>query len=164
MNLQRLFDQMLITELETAYASAVAAQDPDALAELFTEDAVLDYYTSAEPVRGRAAIREFFAATLPRTAPRPVLPFEEFAFSTPLVANLTVVIDGDRAVADSLGLPAHAGNVAGAGEVLLRLVSNHDELRRTTEGWLIYRRRHAKLWSVRLAADAPFEVGPSATR
>ena len=50
MDLQELSDRMEIRDLVTAYTRAVDTQDWDALDEVFTSDAVLDYSSVGGPV------------------------------------------------------------------------------------------------------------------
>jgi uncharacterized protein (TIGR02246 family) len=59
--------------------------EPDAIAALFTEDAIWDGGTGGKAV-GRAAIREFFVAASGR-----------FPYAAHLVTNPIIAVDGDKA-------------------------------------------------------------------
>jgi ketosteroid isomerase-like protein len=62
-DLRRLLDRTAIVEVIHAYCDHVDRVDVDALVDLFTEDAVLDYGNSAL-FEGRAALRDLFGNRL----------------------------------------------------------------------------------------------------
>lgn len=53
-----------VAELIGDYLAAWEARDPDRIASLHTEDGVFHLHSAAEPVQGREAIRDAFAAFL----------------------------------------------------------------------------------------------------
>jgi ketosteroid isomerase-like protein len=56
-------DHLAVIDLLASYARAIDSGDPDAYADNFLEDAILDR-SVAEPLEGRAAIREWVAGLI----------------------------------------------------------------------------------------------------
>jgi uncharacterized protein (TIGR02246 family) len=98
---------------------------PDAIAALFTEDAVWDGGTGGKAV-GRAAIREFFVAASGR-----------FPYAAHLVTNPIIRVDGDQAAgAWRMLMPCILKD--GDGERSAMQCAEYDEVYRRVDGqWLI---------------------------
>jgi ketosteroid isomerase-like protein len=155
LSLDELSDRAEITDVVHRYAVGVAGRDVDLLVGLFTDDAVLDYY-GRPPLRGADEVRALFAGRVPPLDPdHEPYPFATHLASVPLVTNVLVEVDGDRAVVDSYCLATHAGTGEDGGRVVLRATRNLDRFVRTPGGWLIAERRHELAW----ALEAPAEVG-----
>lgn len=145
---EELADRAEIHDLVTRYALGVERRDVELLVALFTEDAVLDYY-GQEPIEGAERIREMFSGRLTHQ-PDPAHasgPLDAREVSTPVITNVVVELDGDRAHAESYALAIHAGPREDRRLVLVRGTRNRDDLVRTPKGWRIARRVHELLWS-----------------
>lgn len=59
-----------------AYGRAWESRDPEAVAELFSDDATYQETPFLEPMRGRSAIREYWALKVERAQERPQFSFE----------------------------------------------------------------------------------------
>ena len=66
MSLQEISDRFEITDLMVRYSHAVDTRQWDALAEIFSADAVIDYTAMGGPRGGVAEIAEFLSSTMPR--------------------------------------------------------------------------------------------------
>lgn len=117
---------------------------PDAIAALFTEDAVWDGGSGGKAA-GRAAIREFFVAASGR-----------FPYAAHLVTNPIIVVDGDRATGSwRMLMPCILKD--GDGERSAMNCAEYDEIYRRVNGrWFI---ASLKVQRRRLEfADAQWEV------
>lgn len=121
-------DRLAITDVIATYCDRLDAHDIDAVAELFTEDAVTDYGPGrGGEVVGRAAIRERIG--------RGQSAFERTHHQ---VGHSTVEVDGEHARAVSAAFTWHQ-RFTGERELLaLRYV---DEFARVDGAWRIARRR-----------------------
>ncbi len=98
-------------------AAAVDAREPDTLAALFTEDAVLTR-PSGEPLRGRAAIRDVYAQRPPTRITRHVVSNLRVTLAadghSARVQSLVLLWSGDEAdAAGAQGRPAKGPQVLG---------------------------------------------------
>jgi ketosteroid isomerase-like protein len=93
--------------------------DPDALADLFTEDAVYSVSKPEPPRRGRQEIREKFA-TLQRTKP----------WIVHYLANPLIEVDGDSATAEFKGIVQYLD-----GTMQWRYGTYQGRFVRTGSGW-----------------------------
>jgi hypothetical protein len=137
---QWLADIEEIKQLKARYAAACDDDyDPDAIAELFTEDAVWDGGMLGF-VETREGIREFFARAS-----------DVIAFAVHSVSNPLIEIEGDRARGQwYLHQPLTLKN----SEACFWLCAQyHDEYVRTAAGW---RFQHVK---VTVRAYSPYEEG-----
>jgi hypothetical protein len=142
---RRLADLEEIRTLKSLYCRWVdtgydaAGADPARFAELFTEDGVWE--VSAEPARGRDAIRERAAASQ--------------RFKLHLAANPIVELDGDRAEgAWHVLVPSTASD----GSAVWLAGTYDDAFVRTEEGW-----RFARV-TFHEAFLAPYDVGWGSTK
>lgn len=99
---------------------------PDALAALFTEDAVWDGGIRGR-FEGRAAIRAFFAKAS-----------EIFPYAAHLVTNPIIDIDGDRAIGLwRMIMPCTIRTPAGEDECTIQVSEYNETYRRENGRWLI---------------------------
>ena len=138
--LRVLEDLEELRKLKARYAAACDNHyDADAIAALFTDDAVWDGGTLGI-AEGRAAIRKFFARAS-----------EFFPFAMHNVMNPMIEIDGDRATAVwNLLQPA---TMAKGNQAVWLAATYHDEYARTGDGW-----RFARL-TVRTHFLTPYDEG-----
>jgi ketosteroid isomerase-like protein len=85
--LDELADRLAITELIHAYCFHFDLNEPDAVAALFTSDAVVDYGPEAETIVGSGAIAATIAVGLERT----------FAATSHHVSNIQISFEGPAA-------------------------------------------------------------------
>jgi ketosteroid isomerase-like protein len=124
-------DRQAITEVLIGYANALDARDWPALAELFTDDAEVDYSAEGGPVcRGAAEV----VADCERD-------FEGLDATHHLIGNILVSVVGDTATASSLVQAWHHRKGTAGGSDFLLAGSYQDELVRHEGAWLIRRRR-----------------------
>jgi ketosteroid isomerase-like protein len=122
----RAGDRLLIAELLYAYAYHFDRNEPEVVASLFTEDAVIDYGPEVPDIRGRATIADRI---------RPGLD-EIFAATSHHISNVSVTFAGaDDAVAVAYVYAwqrFHDGSPDGH-----LWAQYHTRVRRTAEGWRI---------------------------
>jgi ketosteroid isomerase-like protein len=130
-------DYIAIVDLAYRYARALDNQDWDTVAACFTEDAVAEFTTFSQPLRGRDEIvrsmrdgRQRYDATQHVTA-------------TPQIS-----VDGDVAKASFYVIAQHVVKQNGATETCLLGVDYDDELLRTGDGWLLRHRKVRRLWAM----------------
>lgn len=125
-------DLLAIHRLLADYAAAIDGRDFDALDDVFTGDAVLDYTSSGGPRADFAEVREWLRTALAAVD-----------FTQHLVTNIRADVDGDDARSIAYFLhPMRAGDTS-----FLVSGTYEDRLRRTPEGWRITERVQRMLWS-----------------
>ena len=133
--LQELVDRADIGDVLCRYCAALDDRDWDALAGVFTPDAVAHYGALGSP-RGVPAIAGLVSATI-----------GSLDATQHLVGNVTVAVDGDAATADCYLLAQHVRDGTPGGDTYLLGGSYHDELVRTPEGWRIAQRTLRRMWT-----------------
>jgi ketosteroid isomerase-like protein len=144
--LRELEDRAEITELVNRYGDGVRLRDLDIIASCFAGDAAIDH-GPGRSVQGIEAIRAYYGASSSAEGTRGVLNLDERLASTPVMSNVVIQLDGDRAHCESMCLAIHAGVRDGEGAIVVRGTRNVDDLVRTPEGWRITRRAHPALWA-----------------
>ena len=135
---QEVADRVEISWLLTRYCTAIDSKRFDLLDDVFTEDAMIDYSSSAPDVRGtRAEMKQWLSE---------VLAF--FPVTQHLVSNTEFEIDGDRAATRTMFFNP-MGWQDEAGELQLFFVGGYyeDKLVRTEAGWRIVERVEQASWS-----------------
>lgn len=129
-------DRQAIEALLVRYVWAIDDKDLDALDDVFTPDAAIDY-TSSGGIRGAyPEIKQWLARTL-----------AAFPMTQHLLANVDVVVDGDTATARSaFSNPMGAATRAGPLHVFQIGGRYDDRLVRTADGWRIAERLETQLW------------------
>jgi ketosteroid isomerase-like protein len=127
LSLQELSDRQEIQELLTAYSYAIDFRDWDALDNVFTEDAFIDY-TEAVNVSGTVTeIKAFLARTL-----------TNFSSIQHAVSTSKIVIEGDTAHGRTICFnPVVIDQGGGASHVLFFGLWYRDTFVRTPLGWRI---------------------------
>ena len=138
LSLQELSDRIEIQDLLVRYAHAVDTREWKLFAELFTEDAVVDYTAFGGPRGTVQEVTAFLSSVLPM-----------FSATQHLIANSAVTLDGDRATArtmchNPMALPGEEGEAG----LLLCGLWYVDELVRTSDGWKLRRRSEDKAYSI----------------
>ncbi len=130
LSLQEISDRLEIQDLLVAYSYAIDTRDWDALDEVFTADAVIDY-TEMGGARGDlAAIKAFLASAL-----------DGFASFQHMVATSQVTLDGDRAHGRTIcHNPMVFDMGEGATHVMYCGLWYRDTFLRTADGWRIQER------------------------
>jgi ketosteroid isomerase-like protein len=127
--LRRLLDKDEIADLVHRYSFFVDQKLYDEVAELFTDDCVVDYGPGvAPPIRGRAALRKMFGH-----------PSGGFAATSHHNANVLVTFEGDDRASVRTSLYAWHRLPNGATPQLWGLY--HDTVERTPGGWRIAARQ-----------------------
>ena len=138
MSLQEMSDRIEIQDLLVRYAHAVDTRAWKQFAELFTEDAVVDYSAFGGPCGTVEEVTAFLTTVLPM-----------FAATQHLVANCAIDLDGDRATARTMcHNPMAFPGAEGEAGLLLCGLWYVDELRRTPDGWKLRRRSEDKAYSI----------------
>ena len=138
LDLQEVSDRLEIEMLLTRYCTAIDAKNFDLLDEVFTEDAVIDYSSSAPGVRGnRAEMKKWLSEVL-----------AGFAMTQHLVANKAIEINGDTATGRTmLYNPMGWLNEKGDLEVFFVGGYYNDRFVRTALGWRIAQRVEEQSWA-----------------
>ncbi len=138
MTLQELSDRFEIQDLLVAYSHAIDARDWDALDEVFTEDAHIDYSAFGGPAGTPSEVKPFLQDAL-----------GVFAGFQHMVAAPKIVIEGDSATAKTYcHNPMVLRDEGGVEKVWFLGLWYHDELLRTPAGWRIVHRHEERCYAV----------------
>ena len=119
-------DRQAITDLFFAYAWHFDRNEPESVAELFTDDAIIDYGPAVPPIRGREAI-------VPRIAPGLD---EIFEATSHHISNVSITFDGEDSAAGVAYVYAWHRYRDGSPDGYL-WAQYHNRFRLTAEGWRI---------------------------
>ncbi len=130
-------DRDAIVEVLRRYAAGIDGRDREAVRELFTPDAILDYRTTDGPRGPRDEVVDWLLDALAGVT-----------FTQHLLTNHHVEVDGDAAWATTQMLNPLVMATGDGGEASVVLFGGHyrDELVRTEEGWRICGRMHVVDW------------------
>lgn len=134
LSLQEISDRMEIQDLLAAYCDAIDTQNWDALDEVFTTDAVIDY-TEMGGVRGTLVeIKEFLGKVMPA-----------FVSYQHLVSSTKLTFDGDTARGRTICHNPLISDI-GSGRTLVTFCGlwYRDTFVRTADGWRISDRYEEK--------------------
>lgn len=135
---QELSDRFEIQDLVFHYADLVDRQDIEALRDVFTEDAHIDYSAMGGSVGNVEETLEFLKASLTS---------ELFPNTQHLNANVQVRLDGDQAKGRVMCFnPMEMAMPDGTRQTFFLGLWYVDEYRRTGSGWRISRRTEEKSW------------------
>lgn len=135
---QELSDRFEIQDLVFRYANLVDQRNFDALREVFTRDAHVDYSALGGGVGDLEETLAFLKAALTS---------ELFPNTQHLNANVQVELDGDRAAGRVMCFnPMEMTMPDGTSQTYFLGLWYIDEYRRTTDGWRISRRKEEKSW------------------
>jgi hypothetical protein len=124
-------DRLAIADLVHGYAQGLDRREPDAVAQLFTEDASFATYVTPgaeEPFttrHGRADIADAL-----RTV-------RHYRATTHSIASHLATVDGDRATGQTRCVAFHVLGDAGAETLMVWHLHYDDAFLRTAEGWRI---------------------------
>ena len=142
-------DRLAIQDLIARYAVVVDSGDFDALDDLFTPDARIDFTAFGGPFGAPGEIKRFLSDSLG------IFRRTQHMMGLPLIT-----LDGDRASArTSCSNPMVISDSDGATKVWLIGLWYDDELVRTDSGWRFASRRQERCYSVVGLADTP--LGPA---
>lgn len=134
--IRELADNIEIREILTRYAWAIDTKDWDALDDLFTPDANVDYSSSGGVVGPINEAKPWLAEML-----------AAFPMTQHMLTNVDISLDGDRATARSACYnPMGAATRSGELHHFFLGIEYHDELVRTERGWRISRRVEEQRW------------------
>jgi ketosteroid isomerase-like protein len=148
--LQALEDRAAITDVLHRYAHGYRLRDPAIIASCFTDDAIIEL-GPGRILTGREQILRTYGSE-DKARPSSSV-FDQRLLSTPLIANVMIEVDGDRAHCESMCLAIHTGRRGDGSAVLVRGTLNIDDLARCADGWRIAHRRHPALWQFTAAGD-----------
>jgi len=130
LSIPEISDRMEIQDLLVDYCHAIDTRNWDALDEVFTPDAVIDY-TEMGGTRGTLAETKTFLATA----------MANFAGFQHMIATSKVTLDGDIATGKTIcHNPMIVTSAAGETQVFLCGLWYRDEFVRTPDGWRIQHR------------------------
>ena len=151
MTLQEISDRMEIQDLLVAYTYAIDSRDWDALDDVFTPDAWIDYTVMGGPAGNLVDTKAFLADTMGM--------FRSFQH---MVATSKVEIDGDVAHVKTI---CHNPMVMSLGEEKVQVFTCGlwyvDEMVRTPQGWRITKRVEEKSYVHNMPGMS--DSGPDAT-
>jgi len=128
--LEAILDKFEIQELLTAYAHAIDTRDFEALDNLFTADAEIDYSATGGIMGGLGEIKPFLQAMLPM-----------FKASQHFVTNPLIKLSGEAATSRSLLFNPMTMERDGGLHTMFIGAWYVDDLVRTDKGWRIAKRR-----------------------
>jgi ketosteroid isomerase-like protein len=132
-------DRALIEDLQARYLFALDFQDPQAYANTFTEDGVLDY--GAGQIKGRKAIADMVSGMKERTKQQR----EKDAALRPSagrhsITNIVISVNGDKAT--SVAYWSHMGNANPERKSVVNSFGHYeDELMKVNGQWLFSKRK-----------------------
>ena len=140
MSIQEISDRMEITILLTDYATAIDSKDFDALDDVFTQDALIDY-TAFGGIKGTLQeAKAFLKETLPL-----------FAATQHMIANISIKLNGDTAMGRTMcHNPMLAKNQDGTQNLTFIGLWYIDKFVRTQKGWRIADRKEEASYSFNL--------------
>ena len=140
MSLQEISDRFEVQDLLADYAHAIDQKNWDALDDIFTEDAFIDYSVYGGAKGSLAEIKKFLAAAM--TA---------FPHTQHLVANMQIRLHGDEGTGRIMcHNPQLMDMGGGKRHVFVLGLWYVDQYRRTDKGWRISRRVEEKSWGLNL--------------
>jgi SnoaL-like domain len=151
MTLQEISDRMEINDLMVAYCYAVDTRNYDALDDVFTEDAVIDYSEMVGFVGNREETKAFLVAGL-----SPISAFQH------IISTSQITLDGDRA--NGRTMCTNPMVVRENQHLMAFGLWYRDEFVRTPKGWRISSRYEEFSWRANvppgLVPDPPPERYP----
>ena len=142
-------DKLAIAELIARYPIVVDGRDFDALDDLFTADARIDYSAFGGPTDSPAGIKKFLRESM-----------SLFARTQHMMGLPLITVEGDRARSrTSCTNPMVLTDDDGTTKVLLIGLWYDDEFERTAAGWRFTSRRQERCYSVVGLPDTP--LGPA---
>jgi ketosteroid isomerase-like protein len=133
MDIQEISDRMEIEKLMIDYCHAIDDKDWDALDDVFTADAIIDYREMAPHRGNRAETKAFLAAAMASTGS-----------CQHIISTSQIRIDGDRAWGRTICTNPMV--MKDTGEMFVVGLWYRDEFRRTAEGWRIVHRYEESSW------------------
>ena len=130
LSLEEISDRLAIQDLLVDYCHAIDSQNWDALDDVFTPDAFIDYSAFGGSSGSLAETKEFLAKVMP-----------SFGSFQHMVATSKVILDGDTATGRTI---CHNPMVMESGEVFWCGLWYVDTFVRTPAGWRIQRRVEEK--------------------
>ncbi|MEM9013717.1 MAG: nuclear transport factor 2 family protein [Pseudomonadota bacterium] len=127
--LEELSDRYEIDNLITAYCHAIDHRDWDALDDIFTEDAIIDYTAAGGAKGDLAAAKRYLVRAL-----------EQFVGMQHFAGNTKLVINGDTAEGRTMLFNPMVVEKDGEQAVFFFGASYIDKFRRTENGWRIAHR------------------------
>ncbi|MGI4747183.1 MAG: nuclear transport factor 2 family protein [Janthinobacterium lividum] len=138
MNLQQISDRLEIQDLLVEYCHAIDRHEWDALDEVFTSDAIIDY-TEMVPFKGSVAeTKAFLSESL-----------KGLQATQHIVSTSKITIDGDRAHGRTV---CTNPMVLPGGHVMIVGLWYKDEFVRTDKGWRISARYEENCWRFNVPA------------
>jgi hypothetical protein len=135
MSMQEISDRLEIQDLMVRYSYAIDSRDWDALDNVFTPDAHIDYSVFGGSVGDLPSTKKFLAEAMPN-----------FPVFQHMVAGTTITFDGDTATTKT---QCHNPMTMGEGENPDLMVCGLwyvDKLVRTADGWRIKERVEEKVY------------------
>lgn len=146
LSLQEISDRLEIQQLLANYSYAIDKHDWDALDDVFTADAIIDYTEMGAPRAGLAEQKKFLAEALP--------PFMGYYH---MVATSKIEINGDTAQGWTI---CHNPMIHDPDNAMLCGLWYRDVFVRTPEGWRIKERYEEKSFMVPLPAPSSLPPRP----
>jgi ketosteroid isomerase-like protein len=139
MDLQEISDRLEIQELMIEYCYAIDNRDWDALDNVFTPDAVIDYSEMVGVKGPPSEIKLFLAESM-----------KQVSNCQHIISTTQLKIDGDRAYGRTIC--TNPMELAENGHVMLLGLWYRDEFVRTPKGWRISSRYEQNSWRYNVPA------------
>ncbi|MBD2859879.1 nuclear transport factor 2 family protein [Spongiibacter sp. KMU-158] len=135
LSLQEISDRLEIQDMLFDYADCIDRQDIQALRNIFTEDAHIDYSAFGGTVGDLETTLDFLEQALPA-----------FSNTQHLNANIQIKVNGDQAQGRVMCFNPMEMPVGEDRQVFMLGLWYIDQYRRTPEGWRISERREQRSW------------------
>jgi ketosteroid isomerase-like protein len=140
MSIQEISDRIEINDLLVNYSTAIDRCDFDALDDVFTKDALIDYTTYGGIKGSLEEAKAFLKETLPL-----------FSATQHMISNSSIKIEGDTATGRTMcHNPMLSKNEDGSENLTFLGLWYVDKLVRTEKGWRIKERKEEASYSYRL--------------
>jgi len=135
MSLQEISDRLEVQDLMVRYSYAIDSRNWDALDDVFTPDAHIDYSVFGGSVGDLSSTKEFLASAMPM-----------FTTLQHMVSGTSIEFDGDTAEAKTQCHNPMTMGDADEPDLMLCGLWYVDKLVRTAEGWRIKERVEEKVY------------------
>ncbi len=136
-------DKLAIRETIEDYLNFLDAKDWNGIASCFSEDSKSWYNLEPQVLEGGRGVADWLRPRISR-----------YGSTDHALSNLHIVVNGDLATCDSrLTASLHYSGSGEKPRIAVRAIWYRDKLRRSSDHWVIYERRHEPQWQYEVASN-----------